>query len=319
MAPMAGYTDRAFRKIVKKMGAALVFAEFLSADGLVRENSKTLELLQFDKNERPVGIQIFGNDPMVMAGAAQIVETFQPDVIDLNFGCPVPKVIKKGAGAALLKNLNKLEIISKAVVNAVSIPVTAKIRSGWDKNSIVVEEAAQRIENAGIQAITVHPRTRSMGYSGKADWELIAKVKNKLTIPVIGNGDIWCSEDSFRMMEETHCDFVMVARGALGNPWIFKEIQSFQFGKKSNVNDFKMEWLDIVFEHLDLAKRFNGEKRAVKEMRKFLAFYLKGKPGASHIRHLIHTLSSIDDIKETFINYYNDNEEYFLKELNLSH
>jgi len=182
MAPMAGYTDRAFRKIVKKMGAALVFAEFLSADGLVRESSKTLELLQFDKNERPVGIQIFGNDPMVMAGAAQIVETFQPDVIDLNFGCPVPKVIKKGAGAALLKNLNKLEIISKAVVNAVSIPVTAKIRSGWDKNSIVVEEAAQRIENAGIQAITVHPRTRSMGYSGKADWELIAKVKNKLTI-----------------------------------------------------------------------------------------------------------------------------------------
>jgi nifR3 family TIM-barrel protein len=249
---------------------------------------------------------------MVMAGAAQIVETFQPDVIDLNFGCPVPKVVKKGAGAALLKNLDSLEAISKAVVNAVSLPVTAKIRSGWDKNNIVVEDAANRIENAGVQAITVHPRTRSMGYTGKADWALIKKVKKNLTIPVIGNGDIWCSDDAFRMIEQTHCDFVMVARGAVRNPWIFKEVQYKQLGKQS-VETFQTEWLDLVFEHLDLAKKYNGEQRSVKEMRKFLAFYLKGKPGASNIRRLIHTLNSIDEIKDILMDYYKANEGFFIK------
>lgn len=303
MAPMSGYTDRAFRRILKKMGAALLFGEFLSADGLVRKNIKTLELLQFDSSEKPFGIQIFGSDPDVMANAAQIVEEFQPDVIDINFGCPVPKVVKKNAGAALLLDLPRLEKIAKRIVNAVNCPVTAKIRSGWDLKQIVAIETAQRLESAGIHAITVHPRTRSMGYSGKADWNIIKNVKATVSVPVIGNGDIWIAQDAFRMMDETNCDFVMVARGALRNPWIFKQIEAIAKGIKNGFTPTLPEWSELILEHLHFAVYYNGEMRAIKEMRKFIAFYLKGRPGASRIRSTIHKLERIEEVKSVLMDF----------------
>ena len=309
MAPMAGYTDRAFRKILKKMGPALLFGEFLSADGLVRKNDKTLELLQFHPSERPFGIQIFGDNPDIMANAAQIVEESQPDIIDINLGCPVPKVVKKGAGAALLLNLPKLEQVAKRVVNAVACPVTAKIRSGWDLNRIVAIETAQRLENAGVQAITVHPRTRSMGYSGKADWDIIKKVKEKIAVPVIGNGDIWEAQDAFNMMQETNCDFVMVARGALRNPWIFKQINALHQKNEKVSDPTPREWLEVILKHLHLAVGNNGEKRAIKEMRKFFAFYLKGKPGASRIRSTIHRLETLDEIEDLLLSFIENIDE----------
>lgn len=308
MAPMAGYTDRAFRRILKKAGASLLFGEFVSADGLVRENEKSLELLEFDKIERPFGIQLFGSEPEIMANAAQIVEHYSPDLIDLNFGCPVPKVVKRGAGAALLRDLPRLEKIARAVVSAVSLPVTAKIRSGWDKNSIVVTEVAKRLEDAGIQAVTVHPRTRSMGYSGIADWNLIKEVKQNLTIPVIGNGDIWQAEDAIRMMEETACDLVMVARGALRNPWIFRQIQELSSGREP-FSPTNMEFLQLIREHLRLAIQYRGEKRALKEIRKFLAFYLKGKPGAGKIRSSIHLLETGEEIDNLLVQYFSIDRE----------
>ncbi|HDL17940.1 MAG TPA: tRNA dihydrouridine synthase DusB [Bacteroidetes bacterium] len=308
MAPMAGYTDKAFRRILKKTGASLLFGEFVSADGLVRENEKSLELLEFEKNERPFGIQLFGSEPEIMANAAQIVENYSPDLIDLNFGCPVPKVVKKGAGAALLKDLPRLEKIAAAVAGAVSLPVTAKIRSGWDRNTIVVTEAARRLEAAGIQAVTVHPRTRSMGYSGAADWNLIKEVKQNLTIPIIGNGDIWQAEDAIRMMKETGCDFVMVARGALRNPWIFRQIQELLSGREP-FSPTNFEFLQLIREHLYLAIQYRGEKRALKEIRKFLAFYLKGKPGASRIRSSVHLLETGEEIDNLLVQYYSIDQD----------
>ena len=303
---MAGHTNRAFRMIVKKMGAGLVFGEFVSADGLVRQNAKSLELIQFDRKERPFGIQLFGNDPSIMANAAQIVESFQPDLIDLNFGCPVPKVVKKGAGAALLNDIGKLSRIAGQVVQAVSIPVTAKIRSGWDKNHIVAEKAAKSLENVGIHAITIHPRTKTMGYSGKADWNLIKKVKKIVSIPVIGNGDIWEANDVFRMIEETKCDYVMIARGALRNPWIFKQVNLIHQKLDLNYTPSDKELLQLMREHLNLAVKYDVETRAIKEMRKFLAFYLKGKPGAGKIRNTIHSLETIEEIDSTLTDFFYD-------------
>ena len=289
------------------MGAGLVFGEFVSADGLVRQNKKSLELIRFEKNERPFGIQLFGNDPSIMANAAQIVEFYQPDLIDLNFGCPVPKVVKKGAGAALLRNIEKLSQIARHVVRAVSIPVTAKIRSGWDKNHIVAEEVAKSLENEGIAAITIHPRTKTMGYSGNADWDIIKRVKNAVSIPVIGNGDIWEANDVFRMIEYTGCDYAMIARGAIRKPWIFKQVNLIHKKLDPDYTPSNNELLQMIMEHLNLALKYDAnESRAIKEMRKFFPYYLKGKPGVSEIRSKIHLLETKEDIENIIEKYFND-------------
>ncbi len=297
LAPMAGYTDSAFRQTCKNFGAALMFGEFVSADGVVRKGAKTLELLRFNPVERPFGIQLFGSDPEVMAAAAQVVEEYQLDVIDLNFGCPVQKVVKRGAGAALLNDLNRMTAIAQQVVRAVATPVTAKIRSGWDHKQIILFEAAQRLEQAGIQAVTVHPRTRNMGYSGKADWSQIAQVKKLVAIPVIGNGDIWQAADALRMLAETGCDYVMVARGALGKPWIFRQIADLVSGREPVFQPSWSEWLQIVRTHLQLACQYHDETRAIREMRKHLAFYLKGRAGASKLRRSLLVQNSLQEVE----------------------
>ena len=225
LAPMAGYSNTSFRKIIKKMGAGLIYAEMVSDKALVYQNQKTLELLKMSEEERPIAQQIFGSDVNTFVEAAKIVEEkMHPDIIDINMGCPVPKVaVSAQAGSALLKNPEKIKEIVSSVVKSVNIPITVKIRLGWDENSINCLEVAKKIEEAGASAITIHARTRKDGYSGHARWEYIKKVKEIVSIPVIGNGDVKTPLDAKKMLEETSCDAVMIGRGVLGNPWLIKE------------------------------------------------------------------------------------------------
>ena len=232
LAPMAGVTDYPFRILCKEMGAGIVYSEFVSADGIIRENAKTLNLIRFEEPERPIGIQIFGNDAETMSQASEYVaDTFQPDILDINYGCPVPKITKKGGGSAALQDLCLMDDLTAAVVEAVpELPVTVKMRIGWDQKSIIVPEVGQRLEKIGVKAITLHPRTTKQGYKGEANWGLIKELKNTVSIPVIGNGDIKSSKDVFIMFSETGCDAVMIARAALGNPWFFKETMAYLNG-----------------------------------------------------------------------------------------
>ena len=225
LAPMAGFTDYPFRVLCKRMGAGLVYSEFVSADGIIRENIRTLEMIRFSEEERPIGIQIFGNDPETMSKAASFVRNnFNPDIIDINYGCPVPKVTKKGGGSAALKDLCLMDDITTAVIEAVpNTPVTVKMRAGWDNENIIVSEVGNRLQNIGVKAITLHPRTTKQRYKGKANWDLIRILKEDVSIPVIGNGDIFCVDDIKKMFDYTQCDAVMIARAAKGNPWIFRQ------------------------------------------------------------------------------------------------
>ena len=284
LGPLAGYTDSVFRGLCRREGAAFVVTEMVSADGVVRNSAKTLELAAFQETERPVVIQLFGSQPDVMAEAARRVSELRPDGIDLNFGCPTPKIVKKGAGAALLKDLKKLEAIARAVVEASPVPVTAKIRSGWGKDDIVAVDAVRCLEQAGVAAVTLHPRTRHQRFSGKADWSLIRAAKRAVRIPVIGNGDIWQARDAIRMFEETGCDLVMVARGALGRPFIFRQIHALLEG----VAPFEPQFhtiIDLALEHLHLSVEKYGEHRGFVLMKRHLAHYVKGLPGASEIKN----------------------------------
>jgi len=293
---MAGFTDQPFRRICKRLGAGFLFGEFVSADGLVYESRKTFALLDFLEEEHPFAIQIFGSDPGIMARAARIVRRFEPDVLDINYGCPVKKVVKRGAGAALLRDLNRLEDIAKAVVDASEAPVTAKIRIGWSKDEIVAVEVSQRLERAGIQAVTVHARTQTMGYSGRAVWPVIAEVKRAVSIPVLGNGDIWQASDAVRMFRETGCDFVMVGRGAIGNPWIFREIGTLLGDGTEHPSPTLQERGEICLQHFGWALEFYGRQKGVFEMRKHLAAYTKGLPGASRFRAQLMALTQPETI-----------------------
>ena len=277
LAPMASISNSAFRRIAKEMGVGLVVAEMVSDKAIYFGSQKTIDMLYMKEEERPISQQIFGSDKDSFVYAAKyILENMKPDIIDINMGCPVPKVATRAqAGSALLKNPDKVYEIVKAVVEAVDIPVTVKIRSGWDGKSINAVEIAKVIEKAGASAITVHPRTRAQGYSGKADWNIIKQVKESVKIPVIGNGDIKTCYDAKRMLEETKCDAVMIGRGVLGNPWLIRDCIDYLNGKEIKEVTI-LDKLNMVTKHLNYLLEFKPEKLAILEMRTQIGYYLKG-------------------------------------------
>lgn len=301
LAPMAGVTDHSFRILCKEKGAGLVYSEFVSAHGIIRENEKTLDMIRFVEAERPIGIQIFGDSPEVMAKAARMVyDKFKPDLIDINYGCPVPKVTKKGAGSAALKDLCLMDDITSAVVESVpEIPVTVKMRAGWDSNNIVSTEAAPRLEKIGVKAIALHPRTTKQSYKGNANWAWIKELKEAVTVPVIGNGDIKTPDDILRMVEETGCDAVMVARAALGNPWFFEQADNILKGEKISEEPSTEEKIITCRRHLDLLIQTRGEFTGSNLMRKHFAWYIKGFAGAASLRQSLVTAKDHTEMTAT--------------------
>ena len=307
LAPMAGICNSSFRKIIKQMGAGLIYAEMVSDKAIFYNSKKTIDMLYMEDEERPITQQIFGSDveSFVMA-AKYIYEHQHPDIIDINMGCPVPKVaVKSQAGAALLKNPQKIKEIVSAVVSSVPIPVTVKIRSGWDYEHINAVEVAKICEEAGAQAICVHPRTRSQGYTGKADWSIIKSVKEAVSIPVIGNGDIKSCYDAKRMLEETGCDAVMIGRGVLGNPWLIKECVMYLETGEVLPKPSPKERIDMCLNHLNLLKELKNEHIACLEIRTHISWYLKGLPKANDIKNKIFSLDHISDIIQV-LNEYQD-------------
>lgn len=306
LAPMAGICNHAFRKIVKEMGCGLLVCEMVSDKAISYGNQKTIDMLYMTEEERPISQQIFGSDKDSFVKAAQyIYQNMKPDIIDINMGCPVPKVaLKSQAGSALLKNPDKVREIIEAVSKAVPIPVTVKIRSGWDFNSINAVEIAKICEQAGAKAITVHPRTRSQGYSGKADWNIIKKVKQSVSIPVIGNGDVRSCFDAKRMLEETNCDAVMIGRGTLGNPWLIKEcVQYLEKGIEPQPITLE-DKIAMIKKHMDYLLELKNEKVALLEIRSHIAWYLKGIKNASKLKQQIfktQTIEEINNLLDTFL------------------
>jgi tRNA-dihydrouridine synthase B len=298
LAPMAGVTDYSFRILCKEQGAGIVYSEFVSAHGIIRENEKSLDLIKFYDEERPIGIQIFGDSPQVMADAAKyVVENFKPDILDINYGCPVPKVTKKGAGSAALKDLGLMEEITVAVVESVTqIPVTVKFRAGWDLQSIIVEKAGTLLENAGVKALTLHPRTALQSLKGNANWSLIKVLKESVSIPVFGNGDIQFVDDVLRMFDQTGCDAVMVGRATLGNPWFFKQARALLQGEKV-VEPSVEDRVNLCKRHFELILNSRGIHRGLYLMRKHFGWYIKGFPGAADYRTRLVTAKNIEIAK----------------------
>lgn len=285
LAPMAGVTDLPFRILAKEMGCGLVYTEMVSDKGLIYQNCQTMNMLKIDNRERPVSIQIFGSEPGSMARAAIIVEKAGADIIDINMGCPVPKVVKNGEGSALMKTPKLAYEIMRSVASAVKIPVTVKIRKGWDETSVNAVEIAELAEKAGMAAIAVHGRTREQFYTGKADWNIIKKVKQAVNIPVIGNGDIRSPQDALRMLTETGCDGIMIGRGSQGNPWIFCQITEYFATGKILPPPSIDERLALILRHLDMLVEYKGEYVGIREMRKHAAWYTKGLPHSAELRH----------------------------------
>jgi len=298
LAPMAGVTDFPFRCLCKEFGASVVYSEFVSAHGIIRENIKTLNMIEFSDYERPIGIQIFGDSPDVMSNAARlVVDNYNPDIIDINYGCPVPKVTKRGAGSAALKDLCLMDDITSAVVESVpEVPVTVKMRAGWDSQSIVVPEVGERLEKIGIKAITLHPRTTKQSYKGKADWSLIKLLKESTKIPVIGNGDIKTPGDVIKMFEKTSCDGVMVGRSSLGNPWFFKQAIALFEGKKIEEEPTLEDKVNCCRQHFIKMIEWHGERIAVNLMKKHFGWYIRGFQKSSTIRKALVSAQNQDTI-----------------------
>ncbi len=312
LAPMAGISNTSYRKIVKKMGVGLIYAEMVSSNALTYGNNKTLELLKMSEEERPIAQQIFGSDVDTFVASAKIVEEkMHPDMIDINMGCPVPKVaLRAQAGSALLKNPEKIREIVRTVVASVKVPVTVKIRSGWDEENINAPLVAKVCEEAGASAIAIHARTRKQGYSGQANWNIIKKVKETVSIPVIGNGDVDSPEKALKMLEETGCDAVMIGRAAIGNPWIFKECKEYIENGVLISKPTYEEKIDMIKYHYHLLKEDKNEKLALLEIRTHALAYLKGMPEAKQYKELICKSKT----EEEFLNIL-DNYKSKLKEL----
>lgn len=312
LAPMAGISNTSYRKIIKSMGCGLVYAEMVSDKAICYQSKKTFDLLKMDDAERPIAQQIFGSDVESFVAAAKIVyETQKPDIIDINMGCPVPKVaIKNQAGSALLKSPEKIREIVSAVVEAVPIPVTVKIRTGWDEAHINAVEVAKVCESAGAKAIAVHARTRSQGYSGQANWDIIKKVKEAVNIPVIGNGDVTSCYLAKKMLEETKCDAVMIGRGVLGNPWLIKECVEYLENGKTPSPVTAKEKLDMMRYHYKLLVEDTNEISASLEIRSHILYYLKGMPKSKEMKNKICQCKVAKEIFQVLDDY-----EKYLKEI----
>lgn len=310
LAPMAGICNSSFRRIIKEMGAGLIYCEMVSDKAIFYNNKKTIEMLQMTEQERPIVQQIFGSDKESFVAAAKyIYQYMKPDIIDINMGCPVPKVaVRAQAGSALLKAPEKIKEIVSAVVNSVPIPVTVKIRSGWDHNSINAVEVAKICEQAGASAICVHPRTRSQGYSGTADWKIIKQVKEAVSIPVIGNGDIKDIYSAKRMIDETNCDAIMLGRVTLGNPWIIRDVIEYLENNKIPNKVTELDKIDMCLKHLEYLQEIKDEKVAVLEIRNHIAWYLKGIKGSNEIKNQVYQTHKISDIINILKEYRNSFE-----------
>jgi len=296
LAPMAGITDFPFRRICKELGAGLVFSEMVSVEALIREHKRTHGMLRTDRVERPVVFQIFGSKPASMAEAAHIVSQGEVDFIDINMGCPVPKILKSGAGSALLRDLGLAKEIMSAVVGASKVPVLVKIRLGWDAKSIVAVDMAQAAESVGVAAVTVHARTKAQGFSGHADWDMIKVVKKSVALPIIGNGDVRSGQDAKRMMDETGCDGVMIGRAIQGYPWIFREAKQYLETGAAASPPSPEERRTVMLRHLnDMIKQL-GEDAGVREMRKHLCWYTKGLHNGAEFRTRINHLATLKEV-----------------------
>jgi len=296
LAPMAGVTDFAFRQLVKEFGCGLICAEMVSSKGLIYNNDRTVEMLAIHPEERPISIQIFGSEPRIMAQAAKIVEESGADIIDINMGCPVPKVVKNQEGSALMKNPELAGRIVQAVVEAVKVPVTVKMRKGWNEQQVNAVELAEIVEKAGAAAVAVHGRTREQYYSGQADWEIIKKVKERVSIPVIGSGDVTTPQEAKKMLEETGCDGIMIGRGSLGNPWIFSRTIHYLETGELLPPPTAEERIATALRHLELLLQAKGEYIGTREMRKHAAWYTKGLPESAQLRRMINTANTKEEL-----------------------
>lgn len=298
LAPMAGIADRAFREICVGFGAAYCVSEMVSIKGIAYGDQKSLALMSLSEVERPIAIQLFGSEPDVLEAAARRVMDFHPDVLDINMGCPTPKIVNNQSGAALMRDPALCADLVRAAKRAVSVPVTVKIRKGWDAQSVNAVEVALRCEEAGADAIAIHGRTRAQMYAPSADWDIIAQVKRAVSVPVIGNGDIFSAEQAAGMLEWTNCDAVMIGRGSLGNPWIFQQINAWLLHNRQIPGPPLSERMRVMLKHVALICRYVGESHGMKEARKHAAWYMKGVHGAAAFRKRCGKLECLSDLEK---------------------
>lgn len=303
LAPMAGVSDIAYRLLAKEHGASMVCTEMVSAMGIKYKNERTHELLRMEAVEHPVSMQIFGSNPEAIALGAKVVADAGADIVDINMGCPVKRVVSSGDGSALMKTPDLAARVAEAAVKAVDVPVTVKMRIGWDDDHINVVDFAKRIESTGVAAVAVHGRTREQMYMGRADWSYIKAVKDSLSIPVIGNGDVWTPEDALRMMQETGCDAVMIGRGAQGNPWIFERTNHYLRTGELRPEPTYLERLDMLLKHFELLCRYKGAALGVREIRTHAGWYMRGMPEAAYWRNRVNTIHTVESFKKELSTY----------------